>query len=106
MSEEKGQMPDLSGILSQITANPKALSMLGALLNSAEMPKKEEISRENDCDNACHGEICPPRRGACFEDRKRLLLALKPFLSTERCQTVDMLLLVLEAFSAFRGGKG
>ncbi len=106
MSEEREKStPDLSALFSQISSNPKAMTMLASLLGGASQQSPKE---EHHCEPACVSEICttPSHRKICYEDRKRLLLALKPFLSPDRCQTVDMLLIVLEAFSAFRGGKG
>ncbi|MBO7170006.1 MAG: hypothetical protein J6W28_02385 [Clostridia bacterium] len=100
--EREPRAPDLSGILSQISSNPNAMAMLGSLLGNVSPPVKHPEASTDSC--ACK-EILPPKASASFEDRKRLLLALKPFLSPERCQTVDMLLMILEAFSAFQKGK-
>ena len=102
--ERENRSPDLSGIISQISSNPKALAMLSSLLGNmgGSVPHKEA-----DCHDECERSLPAPRSHphSSFEDRKCLLLALKPFLSPERCQTVDMLLMVLEAFSVFRKGK-
>lgn len=105
MNDERDHnSPDLSGILSQISSNPKALSMLSALLSgmgNAPKPKDADCHDQNTSELA----VLKPHRNTSFEDRKCLLQALKPFLSPERCQTVDMLLMVLEAFSVFQKGK-
>ena len=105
MNEDKeSKSPDLSAILSQISSNPKALSMLGSLLggigNNVLAPKEEHQESTHEELTVIHTE-----KHTSFEDRKRLLLALKPFLSPEKCQTIDVLLMVLEAFSVFQKGK-
>ncbi len=106
MNEDRDRTtPDLSGILSQISSNPKALSMLSTLLgNMGSTPQRAEAEDHTEPSNSALAVLQPPKR-CDFEDRKRLLLALKPFLSPERCQTVDLLLMVIEAFSALRQGK-
>ena len=102
MNEERdSHAPDLSSIISQISSNPNALAMLSSLLGNMNPPQKRD-EEEKEC---CSRELALPKTSSSFEDRRRLLLALKPFLSPERCQTVDMLLMILEAFSAFQKGK-
>lgn len=106
MNEDRDHStPDLSGILSQISSNPKALSMLSTLLgNMGNAHQKAETEARAEPSDAALTVLQPPKRCG-FEERKRLLLALKPFLPPERCQTVDLLLMVVEAFSALRQGK-
>lgn len=102
MNEERdSRTPDLSGILSQISSNPNAMAMLSSLLGNMSPPPKKRAEENDDCER----EILLPKPSSSFEDRRRLLLALKPFLSPERCQTVDLLLMILEAASAFQKGK-
>ena len=104
MNEEKDERtPDLSGIISQISSNPNALAMLGSLLGN--MKPSIKPTDDSPKEDQMRELIVPRSNSSTFEDRKKLLMALKPFLSPERCQTVDMLLMILEALSVFQKGK-
>ena len=111
MSEEKKSLPDLSEIIGAISGNPKALAMLSSLLGGIETEKS--TVEEKDTERKANNESPTPRLPAPIkgtprgknEDRRRLLMALKPFLSHERCQAVDTLLLVLEGLSLLSMGK-
>ena len=103
---EQGGFPDLSGILSRVTENPQAMSMLASLLGGAtkkEEPREDPREKE-DCQVISSPMPSKPH-GKRDEDRRRLLLALKPFLSRERCQVLETLLLVLDAISLLPKGK-
>ena len=133
-NEAKGApLPDLSGILSKVMSNPEALSMLSSLLGGAQKPprdedrceKKEacdrehdcgcdrECDRENDCrsDRECEREcavLLPEKRSKkdCVrEERRRLLLALKPFLSKDRCEAIDRIILITDTLSLLQTEK-
>ena len=104
-----GGLPDLSGILARVTENPQAMSMLSSLLsgmgeksekepppNKPESKEREEVRPAFMPQHARHGK---------HEDKRRLLLALKPFLTPERQKALDMLLPLLEAISLFIPGK-
>ena len=104
---ENGALPDLSGILARVTENPQAMSMLASLLGGA---SKKDVTEEQPS-KAEEPEVLPalmPQRAPKSkrdEDRRRLLIALKPFLSRERCQVLETLLLVLDAISLLPKGK-
>ncbi len=109
-----GALPDLSTILSRVTENPQAMNMLSSLLGgagSAEKPPKEESEVPAKESIADAKESVPaisamkPRGSRRGEDKRRLLLALKPFLSPGRQSALDTLLLVLEATSLLSFGK-
>lgn len=104
---ENGAVPDLSNILARVTENPQAMSMLASLLSGT--PKK--TSQEEKPPQTEEPEVLPAliqqttHKSKRDEDRRRLLLALKPFLSKERCQVLETLLLVLDAISLLPKGK-
>ena len=110
MSEEAG-FPDLSGILARVTENPQAMAMLSSLLGGASSASKESESATPP--PAKDQEIAAPvlaraqhtHKDGKAEQRRRLLLALKPFLSRERGQALETLLLVLDAISLLPRGK-
>ena len=107
MSEGTG-IPDLSTIIARVSENPQAMSMLSSLLGGEgskedALPHEEAPQHTNetkDEEEASAPVLSPavhPRRGGRHEDRRRLLSALKPFLSRERQNALETLLLVLEA---------
>lgn len=108
---DTGGFPDLTGLLARVTENPQAISMLSSLLGGSVASKpsqkeeKEEPPQKEECDAI--PVIAPPKRHTKGrqEDRRRLLIALKPFLSKERCQALDTLLIVLDAISLLPSGK-
>lgn len=106
-----GTLPDLSTILSRVTENPQAMSMLSSLLGGmgdTENTQKKEPSKEDKTDTEESAPILStvkPRGNRRGEDKRRLLLALKPFLSPARQSALDTLLLVLEATSLLSFGK-
>ena len=104
---EHGGFPDLSGILARVTENPQAMTMLASLLGStAKKEEAHEEHREKDDLQALPALMPPkPQRSRRDEERRRLLLALKPFLSQERCQVLETLLLILDAISLLPKGK-
>jgi hypothetical protein len=82
-------------------------SLLGGSVASkpSQKEEKEEPPQKEECDAI--PVIAPPKRHTKGrqEDRRRLLIALKPFLSKERCQALDTLLIVLDAISLLPSGK-
>ncbi len=120
MSEGGGGLPDLSTILSRVSENPQAMAMLSSLLGDVkEAPTEKESHKEEPLKEEGESKKDPPDakeamslpiplhrgKGGKHEDRRRLLIALKPFLSAERRQALETLLLVLEATSLFSFGK-
>lgn len=115
---EGGGLPDLSAILSRVSENPQAMSMLSSLLGGMgkgqeSPPQSEEATRSEAAEAAVETSESPvlalghppPKRGGRHEEKRRLLLALKPFLSKERRAALETLLLVLDATAIFSAGK-
>lgn len=113
-----GGIPDLSTILSRVTENPQAMSMLSSLLGGMGKPSepsptragKEQGEGGEPSDEATETPVLamghpPPKGGGRREEKRRLLLALKPFLSRERRGALEALLLVLDATALFAPGK-
>ena len=109
MSEEAG-FPDLSGLLARVTEKPQAMAMLSSLLGGVAQPPPKETSaptppREEDGTSAVLARPKSPHKDGKAEQRRRLLIALKPFLSRERGQALETLLAVLDAISLLPRGK-
>ncbi len=105
-NELGGSPPDLSGILSKVMSNPQAMGMLSSLLGNMQSEKKEKHEEEKR--EETHEErLLPPKpgRNSQNENRKQLLLALKPFLSPERRQALDRILMISEALSLLQTEK-
>ncbi len=110
-NELGGSPPDLSGILSKVMSNPQAMGMLSSLLGNMQGEKQEKHEAEKH-EAEKHGEareerILPPKPkpSSQSENRKQLLLALKPFLSPERRQALDRILMISEALSLLQNEK-
>lgn len=105
---DSGGLPDLSGILARVTENPQAMSMLSSLLGGmAESTETENDPKEKKEEKRDAAPVFMPKhgRGGKHEDKRRLLLALKPFLSPERQRALDMLIPLLEAITLLMPGK-
>ena len=108
---EAGGFPDLSGILARVTENPQAMTMLSSLLGGIASSKREsDVPKEEKEDAPV--SVAPalarphiPHRDGKAEEGRRLLLALKPFLSKERGQALETLITVLDAISLLPRGK-
>lgn len=128
--------PDLGGIISLLMQNPEAISgIMSVLKNSGirlDKPEKTEFTEKGAESAETFSPACdpPPNRPGCGDDfrrencpppppppppkkkpgakeRDQLLCALKPYLSPERCETLDEILRLAELFELFRkkGGK-
>lgn len=119
METQNQNMPDLSGMLSGILSNPQALSAISSLLGSLNKPQAEakevplsapqqpfapEEEKPSDIPAGSSG-ISAPTYALPFpiqpknDKRKTLLLALKPFLSKSKCDTVDLFIRMLDLIS-------
>ena len=107
-------LPDLSTILSRVTENPQAMSMLSSLLGGMSQADQVEKAKKEETDTKAEAEskesapamlAVKPRGNRKTEEKKRLLLALKPFLSPQRQAALETLVLVLEATSLLSFGK-
>ena len=87
-------------------SNPQAAAMLSTLLSGA-VPHKEEPIKETESFDFKEQSILPPKptEDSMREKRKRLLLALKPYLSPERCQAIDRILMITDALSLLQSEK-
>lgn len=100
---------DLSGMIGTLLSNPAALSMLSSLMGSMgglaggghPPPSPPPPPCEDECEkpSAVLPPAPPPKPK---DDRVRLLDALRPFLSSERCEMIDTLLKIFELMAVFR----
>ena len=99
-------LPDLSGILSKIMSNPEAMTMLSSLLGNQSTKSAPKEKKENEREPAIASILPPtPAKASPREERRRLLLALKPFLSKERCEAIDRILMITDALSLLQTEK-
>lgn len=107
MSEGE-RLPDLSTIIARVSENPQAMSMLSSLLGGepppvGEVPRTDAPQGTEKAENAEEASVtalaptAKEGRSRRHEERRRLLTALKPFLSKERQNALETLLLVWEA---------
>ena len=94
MSE--GPMPsegglDLSKALQKLSANPEMLSGLFSMLGAG-MSKDTESEPPHEEDALPAVLPMPSVNTPRKSNRKELLCALKPFLSTHRCENIDRIL--------------
>ena len=126
--------PDLSQMLSKVMSNPQAMAMFSSLLGTQMNPSDDrhrEDRHDRDCDNRCRDDgyercegchrhedadfhdgckddkpILPPAKRSCAqENRRRLLMALRPYLPPERCQALDRILMIAEALALLQSEK-
>ena len=118
----ESQTPDFSGLLSGLLSNPQALSMLTSLLGQMQAkpaqpppcpPPEPPCNGPSVCRQPppCPPLPCEKPKDDGEEKRRALLLALKPFLSPQRQETIDRILMIEEALTLFyktkgQGGKG
>ena len=90
-SEKSSAVPDgLSALLSNpdlLARLPAMVSMLKPMLQGLEAPPIGESDKA-----AAEAATMPAKESSYDKRRNDLLLALKPFLSKERCEAVDMIL--------------
>ena len=103
-------LPDLSEMLSKVMANPQAVSMLSSLLGNqiGDTAPKDEAREKDERREKTEGSALPmpiAKENPSREKRRRLLLALKPFLSPERCAAVDRILMITDALSLLQNEK-
>lgn len=89
--------PDLSQMLSQIMANPKAVSMLSGLLGGTSLH-----APGSEAEHPVPRPPVSPRD----EDRRRLLLALKPYVNKERRHAIDKILMITDALALLQRKGG
>lgn len=88
MDETRG-IPDLASAVAGIASDPGLMERLRAAVGSARTPAPDTRDAEPDA-----GQQRAPE--GAKTDRKRLLEALRPFLSPERRERAEMLINVME----------
>ena len=107
-NSQGNSMPDLSGILNMLTANPSLISGIASLIGS------QGKQQNNGCKPECPPppppdcppppcEIKPPCKCGKYKNEIALLVALKPFLSKERCSTIDYVIKIADVIDMFNG---
>ncbi len=102
---------EIGDIVSKLAENPEMMKTLmgiaGKLKNSAEEhekndygeknPQKLECKEKEQCEDADRGvHHRKNRKGDDAENLIRLLLALKPYVGTERCDKIDGIIKILK----------
>lgn len=109
MTDVPSGMPDLSSLLGKIMENPSALSMLtdalGGAIKGPSEKRVEAAPGENDSVAALARPAPSAAKDPRQEDRRRLLCALKPFLSPERGEALDRILKASELLSLLKGAQ-
>lgn len=95
--KEMGSVPDLSGMLGALLANPQAISLVSSLLGGA-LKGAGETEKPPPPPPCAEHEMPPllPPVPKKSDPRTGLLDALRPYLSPARCEMVDTLLRILE----------
>lgn len=121
MDNQNQAMPDISSMLSGILSNPQALSAISSLLGNLNKGQTQNNGvPASTVQNTAHEEAKPSESSPTSipagiisglgpslspihnkrDDRERaLLLALKPFLSKSKCDTVDLFIRMLDLIS-------
>ena len=94
---------DLSALVGTLLSNPAALSMLSSLLGNMGTKPSDGCTAPPPCEEVCAPPpVLPAPPPKPRDDRACLLDALRPFLSSERCEMIDTLLKILELMAVFR----
>ena len=101
--------PDISKVISVIMQNPKLIEEISALMGKADKeeaplpePPKAEVIEEKKEELSPVSASPEIREGARSTDRKRLLGALKPYVSKERARAIDSMMSIVEILEAVR----
>ena len=98
--------PDISKVISVIMQNPALIEEISSLMGKAGETgaKKESEKPEPEPQSEAECVIATPeiREGARGADRKRLLGALKPYVSKERAKAIDSMISISEILDAVR----
>ncbi len=90
---------DLSKIVGLIMENPNLIAEIRAL---AEKSEAEEAEKEEDAPETAKEVSMPLPETRSRGKRRDLLLALKPYLSDERCKAVDQMLSIGDILDMMR----
>ena len=97
--------PDIGKIIGLIMENPDLISRISSLAKGAEAEaEKESVAVEsNEPTPAAEAAAAPvAREGSSKINRHRLLSAMKPYLSEERCRAIDSMSAIGEIFDAMK----
>ena len=116
----------ISGAINKILEHPELIGMIGSMLQGANPPAQTVASATEDSAPAA-AEVTPPASGGADmlatlapmlarlqssgaglshshkdDKREHLLLALKPYLSRERCEAIDQMLKISRISDVFK----
>ena len=97
----ENKTPDLSKIVSAIMENPDLIERISAL--ATEGQKSEEATEKGEPIEDASVNLAndaPPLKDS--SNRKRLLYAFKPYLSTERAKAIDSMLTIADILGAMK----
>ncbi len=94
---------DLEKEISKAMADPEIMNKVAGVLSSLGNNTNEEIPK-NDSPPAA-GNLLGALGGAAMDDRTRLLMAIKPFLSEKRAPYMDSAVTILKLISVGKIGK-
>ena len=101
--------PDVGNILQWILSNPQALSSIMSVIGNASQGKPREEEKESAPEPMPAIAKLPPQiqpeRKAIQPKEIALLMALKPFLSSRRCETIDTFVRLFDIANLLRGVK-
>ena len=90
--------PDIASVISSITSDPEMMSKLRGAVSAARQSESGGRAVSESAEGAAVlPEVSPHRGGSSWSasDRKKLLEALRPFLSEERREKADALINVM-----------
>lgn len=94
---------DLEKEISKAMADPQIMNKVADVLSSLGSNNNEEIPK-NDSPPAAEN-LLGALGGAAMDDRTRLLMAIKPFLSEKRAPYMDSAVTILKLISVGKIGK-
>lgn len=94
---------DLEKEISKAMADPEIMNKVAGVLSSLGNSNNEETTNNESKGNA--GNILSALGGGAMDDRTRLLMAIKPFLSEKRAPYMDSAVTILKLVSVGKIGK-
>ncbi len=105
--------PDITAMLQEILKNPEAKTMLAGLVGAREseddtappLPSVEEPSSKDEKDTVPTVARAYPTQDKKGQARQAVLLAIRPYLGTRRCASLDRLLRAMELYRLIEDTK-
>ena len=103
--------PDVSNILQGILSNPQALSSIMSVIGNATQKQtsvQEVVQESEPLPAIAKAPMPPPRQNEQKQSQPKeiaLLMALKPFLSSRKCDTIDTFVRLFDIANLLRGVK-